>query len=78
LRKRKVLHVIQSGVKSVWRLRTALGHEIMATAEHPFLTMGGWRQLGKLKVGDHVATARSILCQAVAGGRVIEFLSSLI
>jgi len=60
LRKRKVLRVIQSGVKFVWRLRSALGHEIMATAEHPFLTMGGWRELGKLKAGDHVATARSI------------------
>jgi DNA-directed DNA polymerase III PolC len=59
LRKRKVSCVIRSGVKPVWRLRSALGHEIMATAEHPFMTMGGWRQLGKLKVGDHVATARS-------------------
>ena len=57
LRKRKVLRVVQSGVKPVWRLRTALGHEILATAEHPFMTMGGWRQLGKLKVGDQVATA---------------------
>jgi DNA-directed DNA polymerase III PolC len=60
LRKRKVLRFIRSGLKPVWRLRTALGHEIMATAEHPFLTMGGWRELGKLKMGDHVATARSI------------------
>jgi DNA-directed DNA polymerase III PolC len=60
LRKRKVLRVIRSGVKPVWRLRSALGHEIMATAEHPFMTMGGWRQLGQLKVGDHVATARSV------------------
>ena len=59
LRKRKVLRVIRSGVKPVWRLRSALGHEIMATAEHPFMTMGGWRQLGKLKVGDHVATAHA-------------------
>jgi DNA polymerase III alpha subunit len=60
LRKRKVLRVIRSGVKPVWRLRTALGHEITATAEHPFMTMAGWRQMGKLKVGDHVATARSV------------------
>jgi error-prone DNA polymerase len=59
LRKRRVLRVIQSGVKPVWRLRSALGHEIMATAEHPFMTMGGWRQLGKLKIGDHVATAHA-------------------
>jgi DNA-directed DNA polymerase III PolC len=57
LRKRKVLRVIQSGMKSVWRLRSALGYEIMATTEHPFMTMGGWRPLGNLKVGDHVATA---------------------
>jgi DNA polymerase III alpha subunit len=60
LRKRKVLRVIRSGVKPVWRLRTALGYEITATAEHPFMTMAGWRQLGKLKVGDHVATARAV------------------
>jgi DNA-directed DNA polymerase III PolC len=58
LRKRKVLRVMRSGVKPVWRLRTALGHEIIATAEHPFMTMTGWTQLGKLEVGDHVATAR--------------------
>jgi DNA polymerase III alpha subunit len=60
LRKRKVLRVMRSGVKPVLRLRTALGHEIAATAEHPFMTMGGWLQLGNLKVGDHVATARSV------------------
>jgi DNA-directed DNA polymerase III PolC len=60
LRKRRVLAVRSSGVKSVWRLRTALGHTIVATAEHPFLTMTGWRQLGKLRVGDYVAAARSL------------------
>jgi DNA-directed DNA polymerase III PolC len=60
LRKRRVERVIRSGVKPVWRLRTALGHEIMATAEHPFMTMNEWRPLGKLKVGDHVATARAL------------------
>jgi DNA-directed DNA polymerase III PolC len=60
LRKRKVLRVMRSGMRPVWRLRTALGHEIMATAEHPFMTMTGWIRLGNLKIGDHVATARSI------------------
>jgi DNA-directed DNA polymerase III PolC len=59
LRKRKVLRVLRSGVRAVWRLRTALGHEIAATAEHPFMTMTGWLQLGKLRVGDYVATAHS-------------------
>jgi DNA polymerase III alpha subunit len=60
LRKRKVLRVVRSGVKPVWRLRTARGHEIAATAEHPFMTMAGWIQLGKLGVGDRVAMAHSI------------------
>jgi DNA-directed DNA polymerase III PolC len=60
LRKRKVLRVIRSGVKPVQRLRTALGHEIIATAEHPFMTMTGWVKLGQLKVGGQVATARAV------------------
>ncbi|HEY1315199.1 MAG TPA: error-prone DNA polymerase, partial [Steroidobacteraceae bacterium] len=66
LRKRKVLRVIRSGAKPVWRLRTALGHEIIATAEHPFMTMAGWIQLGNLKIGGLVATAR---CAPVQGRR---------
>jgi DNA-directed DNA polymerase III PolC len=60
LRKRKVLRVMRSGVKPVLRLRTALGHEIVATAEHPFMTMAGWVRLGQLKVGDTIAAARSV------------------
>jgi DNA polymerase III alpha subunit len=67
LRTRKVLRIIRSGVKPVLRLRTALGHEICATAQHPFMTLSGWCQLGELKVGDHVATARSL---PVSGGKI--------
>src|SRR6185437_7509449 len=61
LRKRRVLAVVRSGVKPVWRLRTALGHEIVATAEHPFMTMDGWKPLGDLMTGDHVAAARECI-----------------
>jgi DNA-directed DNA polymerase III PolC len=60
LRRRRVIAVRSSGVKPVWRLRTALGHIIAATAEHPFLTMTGWRALGELRVGDFVAAARAL------------------
>ncbi|HEY1892606.1 MAG TPA: error-prone DNA polymerase [Steroidobacteraceae bacterium] len=60
LRKRAVVAIRASGEKPVWRLKTALGHSITATAEHPFMTMGGWRQLGELRVGDHVAVARAL------------------
>jgi len=70
LRRRKVLAVRSSGVKPVWRLRTALGHTITATAEHPFLTMGGWRQLGKLRLGDQVAAARALDLARLAGSDV--------
>jgi DNA polymerase III alpha subunit len=59
LRPRKVLALRSSGVKPLWRLRTAQAHAIAATAEHPFLTREGWRQLGKLRVGDAVAAAPS-------------------
>lgn len=58
--KRAVVAVRASGTKLVWRLKTALGHSILATAEHPFMTIEGWRQLGKLRVGDHVAAARTL------------------
>ena len=60
LRKRSVVAVKSSGEKAVWRLRTALGHEMVATAEHPFMTLEGWRKLGELRVGDSVAAARSL------------------
>src|SRR5580700_2112357 len=64
LRRRRVIAVRSSGVKPVWRLRTALGHIIAATAEHPFLTMTGWRALGELRVGDCVAAARALPVRA--------------
>ncbi|HTW73319.1 MAG TPA: error-prone DNA polymerase [Steroidobacteraceae bacterium] len=57
--KRRVMAVIASGARPVWRLRTALGHSIDASAEHPFLTPGGWRTLAQLRIEDHVAAARS-------------------
>jgi len=67
LRKRRVLAVTRSGTKPVWCMRTALGHSIVATAEHPFMTMKGWRKLGKLQVGDRLAAART---PTLAGRRI--------
>ena len=60
LRKRRVLAATSSGPRMVFRLRTALGREIMATAEHPLLTMHGWRGLASLQVGDYIAAARRL------------------
>ncbi|NVB78688.1 MAG: error-prone DNA polymerase [Kofleriaceae bacterium] len=60
IEKRRVVAAKASGRKQVFKLRTALGREIEATANHPFLTMSGWTKLGDLKVGDAVATARGL------------------
>src|SRR5213593_2631438 len=60
LRPRPVLEARASGKRMVYRLRTALGREITATAEHPFLTVNGWCKLGELREGAHVATARML------------------
>ncbi len=60
LRKRRVLAATSSGPRMVYRLRTALGRELLATPEHPLLTMDGWRPLGALKEGDHIAASREL------------------
>jgi DNA polymerase-3 subunit alpha len=60
LRRRRVLRATRSGGRMVYRLRTALGREIVATAEHPLFTATGWRALAALRIGDHVATARTL------------------
>ncbi|MEJ7597260.1 MAG: error-prone DNA polymerase [Kofleriaceae bacterium] len=60
IEKRHVLAVKPSGRKQTFRVRTALGREIEATGEHPFLMLTGWRKLKHLRVGDAVAAARSL------------------
>ncbi len=49
---------VDDGVKPVFMVKTRLGREIKTTLTHPFLTVGGWRKLGELSVGDHVAVPR--------------------
>jgi DNA polymerase III alpha subunit len=58
LRPRRVRKAIASGQRMVHRLRTADDREITASAEHPFLTENGWRNLGALREGDRLAVAR--------------------
>jgi replicative DNA helicase len=49
---------VDDGVKPVLRVTTRLGRTIATTLTHPFLTVNGWRKLGELSVGDHVAVPR--------------------
>jgi replicative DNA helicase len=55
---RTLTRAFPSGVKEVFRVRLSSGREVQATANHPFLTFGGWRQLGDLKAGARVAIPR--------------------
>ena len=55
---REMSAVFASGVKEVFRLRLASGREVDATANHRFLTVDGWCELGQLGVGDRLATPR--------------------
>jgi len=60
IRKRRMLQATSSGQRMVYRVRTALGREVLATAEHPLLTMDGWRAVNDLKAGDRIAAPREL------------------
>ena len=51
-------HVFCSGVKRVFELKLASGRTVMASANHPFLTIDGWVHLADLAVGMSVASSR--------------------
>ena len=53
-----VTAAFSSGVKPVFRLRFSSGRTIDASANHPFLTLGGWERVEDLEVGVHLATSR--------------------
>lgn len=53
-----VSNAFSTGVKKVYRLTTKLGRTIRATANHKFLTIGGWKRLDELIPGDHIALPR--------------------
>jgi DNA polymerase III alpha subunit len=72
IEKRPVIAAKASGRKPCFRLRTSLGRQIEATANHPFLTMSGWKKLGELKVGIPVATGTATLGSDVAWERIVS------
>ena len=60
IRKRRVLKATSSGRRMVYRVRTTSGRMVTATAEHPLLTMAGWRPFHDLRPGDHIAAIRTL------------------
>ena len=56
-----------TGVKETYELRLASGRQVCASANHPFLTVGGWLRLDELAVGSRVAVPRALPAPKEAG-----------
>jgi replicative DNA helicase len=52
--------VFPSGEKEVFEMRFTSGRSIKASANHPFLTLDGWRRLDQLRPGDRLAAPRRV------------------
>lgn len=66
IREHKMVRAFSSGRKPVFELRTRSGRTIKASANHPFLLLGGWAPLEKLRVGDRIGTPRKLLFQQLS------------
>jgi replicative DNA helicase len=60
MRSAKAAAVAANGRKRVYRLRTRLGRELEATANHPVLTSSGWEELGRVSPGIRIAVPRRL------------------
>ncbi|MBU1906485.1 MAG: DNA polymerase III subunit alpha [Candidatus Omnitrophica bacterium] len=69
VKKSKIKDIVYNGNKPVFRLKTILGKEIIATSNHPLLTFAGWKDLGELRMGERIALVRTIPFQ---GGVTLE------
>jgi replicative DNA helicase len=58
LRPARISHAVRSGRQLLYRLTTRLGRTIEATANHPLLTLKGWRSLGELSPGSRIGVPR--------------------
>ncbi|MFZ4583788.1 MAG: replicative DNA helicase [Acidimicrobiia bacterium] len=57
---RTMTHVFSSGTKETFELRLGSGRSVKGSANHPFLTVEGWKPLEHLAAGDSIAVARRI------------------
>ncbi|MFC4619687.1 replicative DNA helicase [Camelliibacillus cellulosilyticus] len=52
--------VFSSGEKQLFELKTASGRTIKASSNHPFYTIGGWKAVSDLSIGERIAIARKV------------------
>ena len=60
IRPARVSRAFSTGTKPVFRLTTASGRTVRATANHKFLTVAGWSRLDEIEAGAHVALPRAL------------------
>jgi replicative DNA helicase len=60
LQKAICLDVWETGEKEIFELTTQSGYTIKTSANHPFYTIDGWKELETLQEGSYVATPRHI------------------
>jgi replicative DNA helicase len=53
-----ISRAFSTGTKPVFKMKTRLGREIRATANHQFLTIQGWKRLDELTTDDYLALPR--------------------
>lgn len=53
-----VLKLLNTGTKPCFKMTTRTGREIIGTADHRYMDMGGWKQLKEFKIGDRIAVPR--------------------
>src|SRR5262249_20296712 len=51
---------IRNGRRPLFGVTTRLGRRIDATANHPLLTLTGWRRVDELRPGDRIAVPRRL------------------
>lgn len=49
---KKVIDVIDNGIKGTYKIRLHNGMELVCTDNHPFLTQDGWKRLSKLSINE--------------------------
>jgi replicative DNA helicase len=60
LRATRATAALRNGVRPLYRLTTRLGRRIEATANHPLLTIKGWRRLDELAPRARIAVPRRL------------------
>ncbi len=59
-RRSTLTHVFATGHREVFRITTASGRAVEATANHPLLTHDGWRPAGELTPGTRIGVPRHV------------------